>query len=281
MSMGKKESTSKSKKAGGNKVGKLATAASANVDYGFDYDLVINGKELFKQPSPKEDCPICFLRLPNEHVKISCQSCCGKMLCAGCIDAHMSTTAPAEKNKCPFCRTEQATSYAENIKRYHKRMKANDDVKAMFIIGVCYKRGDYGSPQDGSKALELYSKAAKLGHHGAHYYLAVCYANGDIVEKSMNKSTYHYQLAAIGGHVNARHNLGCLEYGAGNTDLAFKHLMIAANDGFELSMKAVREGYKHGFVTKDDLLNTMRAHGNSVDEMQSDDRDRSADLRQA
>jgi hypothetical protein len=97
----------------------------------------------------------------------------------------------------------------------------------------------------------------------------------------MKKSTYHCQRAAIGGNVNARHNLGCRELDAGNRDLALKHFMIAANDGFELSMKVVREGYKHGFVTKDDLLNTMRAHGNSVDEMQSDDRDRSAGLRQA
>jgi hypothetical protein len=46
-------------------------------------------------------------------------------------------------------------------------------------------------------------------------------------------------------------------------------------------MKAVREGHKYGFVTQDDLLNTTRAHVNSVDEMRSDDRDRSAGLRQA
>jgi|AntRauTorckE5430_2_1112549.scaffolds.fasta_scaffold05596_5 TPR repeat protein len=275
--MGKKESKSKSKKTGGNKVGKLATAASANVDYGFNYDLVIDGKELFKQPPPKEDCPICFLRLPNEHVKILCKPCCGKLLCAGCNDAHMSAAA----QKCPFCRTQLPASYAEMMERYQKRMEANDDIEAMFLLGDCYDCGDNGLQQDSSKAIELYSKAAKLGHNAAHYNLAVFYKSGDRVEKSMKKSTYHCQRAAIGGNVNARHNLGCRELDAGNRDLALKHLMIAANDGFELSMKAVREGYKHGFVTKDDLLNTMRAHGNSVDEMQSDDRDRSADLRQA
>jgi len=72
MSMGKKESKSKPKKAGGNKVGKLATAASTNVDYGFDYDLVINGKELFKQPSTKEDCPMNMLEYCASHVVGRC-----------------------------------------------------------------------------------------------------------------------------------------------------------------------------------------------------------------
>jgi hypothetical protein len=50
--------------------------------------------------------------------------------------------------------------------------------------------------------------------------------------------------------------------------------MISANDGCDSSMKAVQEGYKSGFVTKDDYAKTIRAHGKSIDDTKSDDRDR-------
>jgi hypothetical protein len=67
---------------------------------------------------------------------------------------------------------------------------------------------------------------------------------------------------------------------AGNIDRAYKHWMISANDGFDLSMKSVQEGYKErGFVTKDDYAKTMCAYGNSIDEMKSDDRDTAAAIR--
>ena len=122
--------------------------------------------------------------------------------------------------------------------------------------------------------IELYHRAAKLGHHPAHYYFASFYHDGDIIEKDMKKATYHLQSAATGGHVIARHNLGCKEYSTGNMQHAYTHFMIAANAGYDKLTKDVREGYKRGFVTKDNLLNTICAYGNSVDIMKSDDRDR-------
>ena len=69
-----------------------------------------------------------------------------------------------------------------------------------------------------------------------------------------------------------RHNLGCEEEELGNIDRAFKHWMIAANAGFDVSMKAVRDGYKHDCVTTDDLVKSVHAYSSSVDEMKSDQR---------
>jgi TPR repeat protein len=135
-----------------------------------------------------------------------------------------------------------------------------------------------GLRQDHAKALELYHKSAKLGHHSAHYALSNCYREGGIVEDT-RKAKYHGQLAAMAGNVRARYNLGCYEYNAGNMDRAYKHWMISANDGYDLSMKAVQDGYKSGFVTTDDNAKTTRAYGNSIDKMKSDDRDRYAALR--
>jgi hypothetical protein len=156
-----------------------------------------------------------------------------------------------------------------------KRVEANDAV-AMYNLGRYYQFGMMGLRQDNAKALELYRKSAKLGPHFAHFTLSVCYQDGDMVEKDTRKATYHAQLAAMAGCAHARHNLGCDEHIAGNVDRACRHCMISAKDGFDLSMKAVQEGYKNGFVTKDDYAKTIRAYGNSIAEMKSDDRDRAA-----
>eukprot|EP00979_Chaetoceros_neogracilis_P019275 scaffold12103_cov246-Chaetoceros_neogracile.AAC.1 len=147
---------------------------------------------------------------------------------------------------------------------------------AMYNLGSCYQFGTMGLRQDHAKALELYRTSAKLGQPFAHYSLSLYYRKGDIVEKDTIKATYHLQLGAMAGNVMARHFLECEEGNAGNIDRALKHSMILANDGHDSSMKAVQEGYKNGFVTKDDYAKTIRAHGNSIDEMKSDDRDRAA-----
>jgi hypothetical protein len=180
-----------------------------------------------------------------------------------------------EKYKCLFCRTEGPSSDEENIERMKKRVEAND-AQAMFHLGSYYDFGRKGLRQDHAKALELYHKSAKLGHPFAQYNLSTYYHEGGIVEKDTRKAIYHEQLAAMAGILKARYSLGCDEDDAGNMDRAYKHWMISANDGCDLSMKEVQEGYKSGFVTKDDYAKTIRAHGNSIDETKSDDRDRAA-----
>eukprot|EP00979_Chaetoceros_neogracilis_P001900 scaffold345_cov207-Chaetoceros_neogracile.AAC.1 len=225
-------------------------------------------EKLFKQPPPDEDCPICYLRLPIEG-QSTYLSCCGKMLCDGCVYANTVAAADTERYKCVFCRTEAPSSDGEEIERTKKRVEGND-VQAMLNLGSHYRLGTNGLRQDHAKALELYHKSAKLGNRCAHYNLSVC------CEKDIRKATYHRQLGAMAGNVHARYNLGCAEGKAGNMDRAFKHWMISANDGCDKSMKRVQEGFKRGFVTKDDYAKTTRAYGISIDEMKSDDRDRYA-----
>jgi hypothetical protein len=234
--------------------------------------------KLFKQPPPNEDCPICYLRLPIEGSQNTYQSCCGKMLCGGCVYANTVAAADTEKHKCVFCRTEGSSSDEVQIERIEKRVEAND-AQAMFNLGGFYQFGITGLRQDHAKALELFHKSAKLGNHHAHFSLSSCYQNGDTVERDTRKATYHAQLAAMAGNVQTRYNLGSSEGIAGNMDRAYKHYMISANDGYNLSMKSVQEGHKRGFVTKDDYAKTTRAYGNSIEEMKSDDRDRFAAFR--
>ena len=56
---------------------------------------------LFKQPPPREDCPICFLRVPTLDTGKRFNTCCGKVICSGCLYAVILTTG---ENMCPFCR---------------------------------------------------------------------------------------------------------------------------------------------------------------------------------
>ena len=52
---------------------------------------IISDDELFKDPPPKEDCPICMQPMPYASglcgVNISYMSCCGMIMCNGCVFA--------------------------------------------------------------------------------------------------------------------------------------------------------------------------------------------------
>jgi len=89
--------------------------------------------ELFKQPPPEEDCPICFLMLPGlgeeRIMKRTYMACCGKTICNGCIYTVQSRAASAGRSEeddiCPFCRTPPPSSHEEVIKRHKKRVELN------------------------------------------------------------------------------------------------------------------------------------------------------------
>ena len=74
------------------------------------------------------------------------------------------------------------------------------------------------------------------------------------------------------GHVDARFNLGHLEYDAGNYDLALQHWMISATLGNEGSLNNVENFSRNGLATKADYAAALRGYQNAVEEMSSPDR---------
>ena len=92
-------------------------------------------------------------------------------------------------------------------------------------------------------------------------------------EQDVEKARYHFEIAAMGGHENARHGLGGIEEGLGNAKKGMKHIMYAARCGYDMSMKSIGEAYKVGYVTKDEYASTLRAYQNSIDEMKSEQRE--------
>ena len=88
------------------------------------------------------------------------------------------------------------------------------------------------------------------------------------------KAKHYYELAAMTGELNARHNLGCMEYEAGNYHRAYKHFILSAKAGDKDSLDEVKKGFMNGIITKDKYANTLRAYQDQHDEMKSDARDK-------
>jgi TPR repeat protein len=202
--------------------------------------------------------------MPLERNKSMFRSCCGKLVCNGCAVADVMSNGG---DRCPFCREPDADDQDENKKRRMERIKANDPA-AMGHMGLELRNeGEY------DKAFEYYTRAAELGDSDAHYMLGLMYVDGDVVEKDKEKEVYHNEKAAIGGHPWARHNLGCYEHENGNMERAVKHWIIAANLGYEDSMKHLWRCYSAGAITKEDLDATLRTHQAAINEMKSKERD--------
>jgi len=234
----------------------------------------IHDEKLFKQPPrPEEDaCPICFLHLPFRNGGRTYMSCCGKVICCGCIHAVQSRATKVEEQICPFCRTPPASSDEERIKMYEKRMELNDAI-AIYSRASDYIEGRYGLPQNRAKALELYHRAGELGCANAYSKIGGMYIHGNGVERDEKKAKHYYELGAMGGCSYARHNVGCTDEWAGNKARALKHFMIAVKNGHPNSLERIKLLYSEGHATKDDYASALRYYQAYLDEIKSDQRD--------
>jgi len=237
----------------------------------------LHDEKLFKQPPPAEDCPICFVRLPLLDSGSIYYSCCGKVICSGCVYAPLYDNQGNEvdNKKCPFCRTPHHTSEEEIAERYKSRMEVGDPI-AIYGLGNYYRDGKYGLSQDYTKALELYHRAGELGYALAYNCIGIAYNNGEGVEVDKKKATHYFELAAIGGSVHARYNLGCFEGRSGNIDRAIKHFMIAVGSGHSNSLNQIKRLYSIGHATKEDYMKALQLYQMYLGEIKSPQRDKAA-----
>jgi len=234
--------------------------------------------DLFKEPpSQYDDCPICFIRMPTMQTGYRYQSCCGKLICSGCIYAPLFDNLgnKIDNEKCPFCRTPTPTSDEESLKRERTRVEAGDFI-AIGKLGSYYADGLYGYPQDYTKALELWRRSGELGYSAAYCKIGYSYDLGIGVEVDKKKAKHYYELAAMEGDVQARYNLGNNEGKAGNTDRALKHFMIAASGGADKFLKKIKQLYIIGHATKDDYTKTLHLYQTYLGEIKSKQRDEAA-----
>jgi tetratricopeptide (TPR) repeat protein len=228
-------------------------------------------RDLFSQPdgSYLGECPICCLPMPIDPTKFAFMGCCSKTICNGCDIANSKREREQGlQQRCPFCREPTPKSDDEGDKKVMKRIKENNDPAAMRFMGRnCIDEGDYET------AFKYFTKAAELGEVGAHHNLAVMYINEEGVEKDAEKYTYHLEEAAIGGHPDARHTLGCKEGLNGRFERARKHWIIAANLGYHDSLNELRGLYADGHASKEDYAAALRAYQSAVDATKSAERE--------
>ena len=154
-------------------------------------------------------------------------------------------------------------------------MEADDPI-AIFNHGCWYNEGLYGLPQDYAKALEFYHRAAELGYSKSYCNVGYAYSNGYGVEVDKEKANHYYELAAMGGDEEARHNLGVKEKHAGNMDRALKHHMIAVSGGYSDSLNKIQRLYTNGHATKEDYTKALQSYQTYLSEIKSDARDETA-----
>ena len=180
-----------------------------------------------------------------------------------------------DEQLCPFCRNPAPILDEEIIERVMKRVELGD-ARAIHNLGCYYDEGRYGLPQDHAKALELWHQSAELDYTKAYCNIGYAYDNGSGVERDEKKAIHYYELAAMGGDDNSRHNLGCYDAEAGNIERALKHYMIAVGSGHNDSVKMIQRMYKEGHATKDDYAKALKAYQAYLADVKSDDRDKVA-----
>jgi len=204
-------------------------------------------------------------------------TCCGKVICSGCCHAPVYDNQGNKVDgiKCAFCRVPSATSDEEIVKRTMILVEAGD-ARAIYDLGTYYREGTDGFHQNYTKALELFHRAGKLGYAEAYTNIGVSYHNGEGVEVDKKKAVHYWELAAIGGSVAARFNLGHMEGLAGNIDRALKHWMVSIIDGDAGSLKQIKRLYSNGFATKEDYTKALQAYQAYLGEIKSPQRDEAA-----
>ena len=193
----------------------------------------LSDEALFKDPLPKEDCPICFLPMPMKM--LSCMSlppattasvpiydfanadedddimgmdmedyyeCCGKSICRGC---HSSFCESGNIEKCPFCKAKKVCNYVDKtaevrVKELLKRVEVND-AGAIHQIGLYHYHGLGGFTQDKGRAMELWKQSAELGFtKGAMCVLGTYYyrGNGGLLQDRARAIELCKKAAALG-----------------------------------------------------------------------------------
>ena len=262
------------------------TSASSNVDYDTSTEAAAAAAptEVPQPPSPStedqyDECVLCCYPFPMKKIESCYKSCCGELICNGCIIAQHRTLIigtnvkkPIAGSKeeesefltiisseqimlCPFCRAKEPTNDKEYFKRLWERIDEYEDPGAMRMLGVHYMKGEYGLSKNRKKAMELYQQAYDLGDLPAAYNLSLH------VPDPARRMKY-LEAEVKRGNASCMNHLGALVARSGNHEEANRHFMAAARSGDNTAMNNLMVKYRTpGIVlSKDDLTTTLRAY---------------------
>ena len=120
-------------------------------------------------------------------------------------------------------------------------------------------------------------KGSRIGSVEAHYQLSTLYRSGEGVEKDKKRELHHLTEAAIGGHAEARHNLGYIETENCRVDRAVKHFIISAKLGTYNSLDCLKDLYRQALVSKEDFNAALRGYQVATEATKSPQREEIAE----
>ena len=209
------------------------------------------------------------------------------MICCGCDLQHRmkNEKRAAERGQtpvpqttphtCAFCRTAVPLSKEKALAQLCKRAELKDSV-ALHNMAMEYGFGGHlGLPADQAKCIELLRESAGLGFTVSQYQLGSFHCTGRLgLEHNEEEAAKYWEEAAEGGHIVARHNLGCKEHDEnGDFVAAMRHWRLSAAGGYRNSMHSLIACFEEGSLYHGDLAETVQAFYIARAEMTSEDRD--------
>jgi len=219
------------------------------------------------------------------------KSCCGEMICMGCLYGQYRTLVlgtgvkmPLKGSKeeeqefermcyskirmlCPFCRAKEPYNNTEILKRLYKQIEKHNDPTAMNVVGWWSMKGIEGLRQNLKKAEELFKRSFDLGNIDVAYLLKQLYhkyiPDEVLVMKYLEEGTRRGNACCMVDLAN--HTLQ-----SGNVEEATRLVVMAARLGLDLAMNKLMVYYRNGWLSKEDLATTLRAHKAANDEVNNE-----------
>ena len=216
-----------------------------------------------------KECPICMLPLPFASSENRYCVTCGKTVCMGCVvstglvharDGGDAKAAFEKATTCPYCRSNTAVDDDKSNLEKEMKLANTGNGESMFRVGQCYFEGALGLRQDKAEGLKWYRRAVEAGSGDAAYYVGVIYLNGDGVEQDMEKALEYYQKASELGDIYAFFQVGALIMAKGEIEEGMLNYRkaVMCGLGVDILFKALRDGFKYGYITKDEYAFTLR-----------------------
>ncbi len=84
--------------------------------------------------------------------------------------------------------------YTEKTQAEIEELEKAEDAKSLYTLGNCYFKGD-GVPQNKSKAIDCYTKAAKRGHFASQVALITRYTMDNDIPKAWSVAEHWYRMS--------------------------------------------------------------------------------------
>ena len=250
--------------------------ASSNVES--DSPAAVDAVAAAEPPPPQDECAICCYLLPFRPNESVYKSCCGNMICLGCVLGQTrvrvigeNVNVPLKGSKeeerefkmiyfreptpitgskeeerselgslCPFC---NAKNVSENDnerlkKRLWERIDEYNDPAAMLILGIMYRDGKHGVSKNPTKAEELLQSSYDLGDADAAFHLAHMYSSS-VPNPEQAREIKYLEEGARRGSVPCLYSLGASANKSGNHAEAIRYWTTAARSGDDPSLQTL------------------------------------------